>query len=242
MTGGGARPYGAGSWQFSKAAAPKPLRRAEQSPPPAPSSGMNAWPKSSRRDRGGTHAAAAFLGPRITGSFARCALPPARHPLPPRGLRAQPAGKGQGRGVRTRTSERPARPAEPQAGDEQGEAAGPEPPHSAAADPRPALAPRGRRATCASPSPPAAPTHSLARGAAPNQLGGWAGAGRVFCNLQLLGPIVARLHCEMGGAGRAFPSGRRRNQMWLVRGAQCPSPCGARSAMELSERACDGDK
>lgn len=76
-------------------------------------------------------------------------------------------GKGRGGEVRTRTSERPARPAEPQASGEQHKAASPEPPHPAAAAPRPALAPGGRRATCTGPSPPAALTSSLARGRRP---------------------------------------------------------------------------
>lgn len=119
----------------------------------------------------------------------------ATHPLLAGSARGPP-GKGRGGEVRTRTSERPARPAEPQAGGEQDEAAGREPPHPAAAAPHPALTPGGRRATCAGPAPPAALTCSLARGAAPNQLGGWTRAGRALCNLQLLRPIGAPLHSD----------------------------------------------
>lgn len=90
----------------------------------------------------------------------------ATHPLLAGSARGQP-GKGRGGEVRTRTSERPARPAEPQAGGEQDKAASPELPHPAAAATHPALAPGGRRATCTGPSPPAALTRSLGRGRRP---------------------------------------------------------------------------
>lgn len=80
---------------------------------------------------------------------------------------------GDGKGSWARTSERPARPAEPQAGGEQDEAAGPEPPHPATAAPRPRSHPGGGPATCARPSPPRSPTRGRrlqpARGAGPGR-------------------------------------------------------------------------
>lgn len=173
---GGARPHGAGSWKFS-ATAPKPLCRTEESPPRPPSSGKPARPESSSRNRAALARPQRFCGSGSTGGLPARALPSARHPPSPSGLRARPAGEGTGREVRTRTSERPARPAEPQAGSEQDKAASPEPPHPAAAAPRPALAPGGRRATCTGPSPPAALTGSLARGRRPQPARG-AGPGR----------------------------------------------------------------
>lgn len=80
----------------------------------------------------------------------RPTLLPAAHPL-----RVAPLGSarlGRGREVGARTSEPPARPAEPQKGGEQQEAAGPGPPHPAAPSPGPAPS-----STCAARDPPARP-------------------------------------------------------------------------------------
>lgn len=148
---GGARPHGAGSWKFS-ATAPKPLCRTEESPPQAAqlrkerpaqelkSESRQHWPGRSVSGAPGAQ------GVSLPAPY----LLLATHPLLAGSARGQP-GKGRGGEVRTRTSERPARPAEPQAGGEQDKAASPEPPHPAAAAPRPALAPGGCRATCTGP-------------------------------------------------------------------------------------------
>lgn len=105
----------------------------------------------------------ALLAP--LGLHALLSQPPTRLPLPRAAhpLRAAPLGSarpGRGREVGARTSEPRARPAEPQEGGEQQEAAGPGPPHPAAPSPGPAPS-----STCAARCPPARP--GAWRGAAP---------------------------------------------------------------------------
>lgn len=133
--------------------ATEPLRRAERSPPRAA-----RLPRPRLRVQ--VAVATGLAGPRgLPGPSDHRGLPPAPSaPLPAAssGLRARPAGEGTGRGsgeVGARTSKHPARPAEPQEGGEQEEAAGPEPPHPAATAPRPKLAPRWRRSYLRRPLP-----------------------------------------------------------------------------------------
>lgn len=133
--------------------ATEPLRRAERSPPRAA-----RLPRPRLRVQ--VAVATGLAGPRgLPGPSDHRGLPPAPSaPLPAAssGLRARPAGEGTGRGsgeVGARTSKHPARPAEPQEGGEQEEAAGPEPPHPAATAPRPKLALRWRRSYLRRPLP-----------------------------------------------------------------------------------------
>lgn len=100
-----------------------------------------------------------------------CPAQPARPARPARAPTGRPPSPrsvtwlgppGRGREVGARTSKPPERPAEPQAGGEQEEAAGPGPPHPATRSPGPV-----RSSTCAARCPPARP--GVWRGAVPRQ-------------------------------------------------------------------------
>lgn len=121
--------------------------------------------------------------------------------------------------------------------------------------PQQTLAPRSLAAAAELPAPaPPRPRPGPTvwqGGATPNSSGAGPGRGDSSATCSCWAPSSLGFTVRSEVRGRAFPSGRRRNQTWLVRGAQspkgrrraqCASPCRARSATELSVRACGGDK
>lgn len=224
---GGAGPRGAGSRKFS-AETTQPLRRAERSPP-----GAARLPRPRLRVQ--VALAAGLAGPRgLPGPSDHRGLQPAPSaPLPTAssGLRARPAGEGTGRGSGEVGGAYLQAPCEPRrapgrrrAGRGGGPRGAPSRCNTPVASELPASAPPRPR-----PGPGAGPG-----GAAPNQRGGWAGAGRAAGSPQLLRPITLRLApgCTVQTRGGA----RAPRQTRYGESTSRP-PCAASSALELTVRA-----